>query len=259
VRPHKSLDPSFVHRLEEISGGSRASLAKEAGLSPSTFQNLFTGSEPTRRILIAIARAAGVSVQWLACGDGPKKASFWTDPPQGYEFVPFFNVPLLGPFEKPEHIIFKRSWLAAAGVRESDQVFAIEAPDDSMSHRGIFTGSIVIANGSHKLISVGRPAGRWEGMNNAIYAIAVGIQLRLRRVFVEPKEGRYCLYQRKGRAGASVDARRQIGLPSKDEELELAITRDAPDFRVLGIVAWVGGALAPGWGATEPEGAPPRK
>jgi lambda repressor-like predicted transcriptional regulator len=60
----------LVARLEAISTdlGSRAALAKRAGIAPSSLQNYFHHSEPTRPVLIALARAAHVSITWLATG-----------------------------------------------------------------------------------------------------------------------------------------------------------------------------------------------
>lgn len=51
-------------------------MAKKAGVSTSVLSKWRRGeSEPTRTSLVAMARAAGVSVEWLATGEG--------DPDQG--------------------------------------------------------------------------------------------------------------------------------------------------------------------------------
>jgi len=49
-------------------------LAKAAGISHSTITKQLQGSEPSRRYLNAIARAAGVNVGWLSAGEGQREA-----------------------------------------------------------------------------------------------------------------------------------------------------------------------------------------
>lgn len=68
-------DEAFVSRLREIAddAGSMYSLAKKSGISSSGIRKYFTGSsEPTRAMLIKLACAAGVSIEWLVLGTGPK-------------------------------------------------------------------------------------------------------------------------------------------------------------------------------------------
>lgn len=61
----------FRRRLDRIAkvAGSYYALAKAAGINEETLRNYrVRGSEPSRAILIRLARAAGVSVSWLAEG-----------------------------------------------------------------------------------------------------------------------------------------------------------------------------------------------
>jgi transcriptional regulator with XRE-family HTH domain len=64
----------FRARMKDIidSSGSIYALAKRAGTAPNTIRRYLTNSEPTRPMLIAIAKASGVSLEWLATGRGPK-------------------------------------------------------------------------------------------------------------------------------------------------------------------------------------------
>ncbi len=49
--------------------GSRAALARASGIPETTLQMCVArGTDPSLRVLIAVARAAGVSVEWLATG-----------------------------------------------------------------------------------------------------------------------------------------------------------------------------------------------
>src|ERR1700760_3518514 len=65
---------AFVGRLQEIvqRWPSADRLARATGVSPSAFRKWLRGdAEPSRERLVALARAAGVSVGWLAGGEGP--------------------------------------------------------------------------------------------------------------------------------------------------------------------------------------------
>lgn len=85
-------DQEFIKRLQEIISQfpSRAAFAKAAGLSPSSLQTYVEGAEPSRPALVALARAANVSLEWLADNHGYK------DPrpqvPDGYGAVPAYDI-----------------------------------------------------------------------------------------------------------------------------------------------------------------------
>ncbi len=66
---------AFVDRLKTILGHwpSADRLARAMGVSPSAFRKWLKGeAEPSRERLVALARAAGVGVAWLAEGEGPE-------------------------------------------------------------------------------------------------------------------------------------------------------------------------------------------
>jgi phage repressor protein C with HTH and peptisase S24 domain len=65
---------AFVERLHTILSHwpSADRLARAMGVSPSAFRKWLKGeAEPSRERLVALARAAGVGVAWLAEGEGP--------------------------------------------------------------------------------------------------------------------------------------------------------------------------------------------
>jgi phage repressor protein C with HTH and peptisase S24 domain len=90
ARVVKSVDPvsgtvrgtgadksAFVDRLKTILAHwpSADRLARAMGVSPSAFRKWLKGeAEPSRERLVALARAAGVGVAWLAEGEGPVPA-----------------------------------------------------------------------------------------------------------------------------------------------------------------------------------------
>ena len=66
---------AFVGRLQTILSHwpSADRLARAMGVSPSAFRKWLKGeAEPSRERLVALARAAGVGVAWLAEGEGPE-------------------------------------------------------------------------------------------------------------------------------------------------------------------------------------------
>ncbi len=65
---------AFIARLQEIvrHWPSADRLARATGVSPSAFRKWLRGdAEPSRERLVALAKAAGVTVGWLASGEGP--------------------------------------------------------------------------------------------------------------------------------------------------------------------------------------------
>lgn len=69
----------FCARLREAIGSQSArSFSIKSGLSPAAFHKYLSGqSDPTMHVLIAIANAADVGVEWLATGKGPKRG--WSE------------------------------------------------------------------------------------------------------------------------------------------------------------------------------------
>lgn len=69
-------EEKFVERLRktaELAGGQLA-LSKLTGISARTINSYALGeSEPSRLRLVAMAKAANVSVNWLATGEGPMR------------------------------------------------------------------------------------------------------------------------------------------------------------------------------------------
>lgn len=69
------VDQAFIDRMRVCAdlAGSVNALARKAELSQSGIRRYFAGGDPTRRVLIALAKAAGVNFLWLATGDGQKQ------------------------------------------------------------------------------------------------------------------------------------------------------------------------------------------
>jgi transcriptional regulator with XRE-family HTH domain len=72
-----AADHEFIDRLKlALAGESLRNFAEKAGLSYSGFAAYIAGkSEPTRPVLIAIAKTANVNVEWLATGAGSMRTA----------------------------------------------------------------------------------------------------------------------------------------------------------------------------------------
>jgi transcriptional regulator with XRE-family HTH domain len=67
---------AFVLRLKEVVGEeSVSSFARRCGVGESTLRNVLAGAAPRADILVAIAEAGNVTVDWLATGRPPKTRS----------------------------------------------------------------------------------------------------------------------------------------------------------------------------------------
>lgn len=130
---HPAADAAFIARLEETSTAfpSRAALAKAASTPPSSLQAYFEGVEPTRPALVALARAANVSLDWLADGRGYKEPH--PPVPDGYAAIPFYDVRKSGGYVYPlvsaevaEFVYLKLDWFSYPGMKAS-HLIALEA------------------------------------------------------------------------------------------------------------------------------------
>jgi len=143
---------SFADRLIEIVAEfpSRAALAKKAGLTPSALQSYVEGAEPTRPALVALARAANVSLEWLADGRGYKQPH--PSVPDGYAAIPFFDVRKAGGYvyplfsvENAEFCYLKLEWLRCPDLTPS-KLFMVEATSSLVSE--IHDGELLVIDES---------------------------------------------------------------------------------------------------------------
>jgi hypothetical protein len=104
-------DRGFIKRLEEMISEfpSRAALAKAADLPPSSLQSYIEGAEPTRPALVALARAADVSLEWLADNRGYKKPH--PPVPDGYAAIPVYDIRKSGGYVYPLVMAEIASWI----------------------------------------------------------------------------------------------------------------------------------------------------
>ena len=65
---------ALTSRIKEVIGDKKVVwFAAECGIGESTLRNILQGAIPRTDILVAIADAGGVALEWLAAGRGPKE------------------------------------------------------------------------------------------------------------------------------------------------------------------------------------------
>jgi transcriptional regulator with XRE-family HTH domain len=126
---------SFAARLHDIVNDfpTKAALARAAGVPPSSLESYLEGVEPTRPVLVNLATAADVSLEWLACGRGEKNPRPLV--PDGYAQIPFYDVRSAGGYVYPlineevaDFFLLKLRWFSYPGMRPSN-LFVLEATE----------------------------------------------------------------------------------------------------------------------------------
>lgn len=221
------LESSFIARMRFCAGnvGSVSALAKAAGISQSGIRRYFSGGEPSRPQLIALAKAAGVSVAWLATGDEPQPPSSSGDEEAArqcvsddYAFVPLYDAQCSagdGAWNEHcqvlTHLAFTRYSLRKQGLTP-EHLSAIRVDGDSMEP--------VLEAGDTVLIDHTRTHIEGEG----IYIIRLDHHLyakRLQRSF----------------DGVSI-------ISANKEYREISVPRDRLDeLEVIGRAVWAAGWL----------------
>jgi len=162
--PHKS---DFIGRLAEIASEfpSRAALAKAANLPPSSLQSYMEGTEPTRPALVALARAADVSLEWLADHRGYKRPH--PPVPDGYAAVPFYDIRKTGGYVYPlvmgeiaEFLYLKLDWFSYPEMQPS-KLFVVETTESLTSE--IRQGDLVVVDQGWRTKLVGSTSKLPEG------------------------------------------------------------------------------------------------
>lgn len=174
-------DP-FIERLKTLCSraGNASALAKKAGISNSGLSRYLAGGDPSRKVLIALADAADVSLHWLATGEGGMEKGSGPARPSSLMLLPF-----LGTQESPRDEVvatrkttftsqaFCRHWLGSHGL-DSKALAAMQIRGDSMSPT-ISDGDIVLIDVQATTIE-----------DDKIYIIQDAGNMLVRRLQLEP-------------------------------------------------------------------------
>ena len=120
------MGQSFQERMKQVCdlAGGGQQLAEKSGVSRRAIGKYLAGSYPSREILVKLAQAAGVRVEWLATGEGAvlvtAAAGLIVEQPRaGYAYVPLFELAAKGGASgrvvEQERIVdvlaFKEDWI----------------------------------------------------------------------------------------------------------------------------------------------------
>jgi phage repressor protein C with HTH and peptisase S24 domain len=138
---------AFIARLQDVvrHWPSADRLARATGVSPSAFRKWLRGdAEPSRERLVALAQAAGVSVGWLAGGEGSPPhfvgatSGAPVPDPRDYVLLPKRPESAAAGAETPspvggaEFIAFRREWIRSELAIEPDRLTMETAVGESM-------------------------------------------------------------------------------------------------------------------------------
>jgi phage repressor protein C with HTH and peptisase S24 domain len=184
----KDIDEAFIERLHLIAErvGSVGALARRAGISHSGFSRYTAGGEPSRKVLMALARAADVDLAWLATGRGAmlaqdKAGAFLGEGAATLTWLPFYDSPASAHDEvapgaggKPDFTAqaFCRNWLNSHGL-DSTHLVAMQVRGDSMTPT-LRSGDMVVIDTKARSVE-----------DDRIYLLRDSGNLLLRRLQVE--------------------------------------------------------------------------
>lgn len=218
--PSDRGDDGWPDRLRQLIAiaGSASALAKGAGISQSGLTRYLAGGEPSRRVLVALAKAAGVRVLWLASGEGPMRQQEAGEAPRpgNLTLLPYHDLVDLCQLdatvaEKPNFTsqAFCRFWLRSNGL-DGENLTVLQVRGDSMANT-LKDGDIVLVDVSARTVE-----------DDKIYLIQDSGNLLIRRLQLEVG-GRL-------RALSDNPAHREFTVP-------------AAELEILGRIAWRGSML----------------
>lgn len=163
---------AFVDRLLAAMGSTaQAIVAKRADISTSVLGKYVHGSEPGLFKAARLAKALGVSLDWLATGAGQANGAI-----RGYVDVPIYDVRLAaGSASFAEgakvlgHMPFDMALLRSIGRTDGDGLGVLEAEGDSMEP--------LIPDGARVLVDL-----KDTRLREAVFAFRVEDELRIKRL-----------------------------------------------------------------------------
>ncbi len=150
---------NFPTRLKEaIGNNSIRGFARNCGFSDTVLRQYLSGqSEPTRPALLAIARAAEVSLEWLATGQMSSKESAEL---------------LATQYVYKEPLAFKSDWLQQEFPNSFENLLLTHVPDESMEPT-LKAGDIVLVDTNDRDV---------ETISHGIYLIKLNNRIFIKRL-----------------------------------------------------------------------------
>ncbi len=208
----------FHERLQKALGDeSVRGFSRRSGVSETALRAYLAGkSEPSRPALIAMADAAGVSVEWLAVGDRKPTAAPEARIGDEFALVPLYDLEVSaggGAITDRENIVsqiaFRRDWLRHVGLNINHLV-SVSVRGDSMEP-SIRDGDMLLVDTSQT-----------DVVEDGIYVLRIDSHLLAKRL------------QR------LVDGRLYIKSDNPAYERQELSKQDADQLEVIGRVVWSG-------------------
>ncbi len=152
----------FSDRLKQAVGdNSIRGFARECGFSDTVLRQYLNGqSEPTRPALLAIARTANVSVEWLAVGQSASRGETLTE-----RYI----------YKEP--LAFEISWLQTEFPDFIDNLLIAQVPDDSMEPT-LKVGACILVNTHDR---------DWNTITHGVYLLKLDDQILVKRLQYMPE------------------------------------------------------------------------
>lgn len=158
-----ATDEDFARRLRQIIAkvGNASTLARRVGISNSALTRYLAGSEPSRRVLIALADAADVSLEWLIRGSGRAQPWAPNDLPKSMTTLPLYRLAGqdAGVFGDQRPTIFRAQAFCSEWLRDQDldseHLAAMRMPGDAMRPT-LSAGDIILIDTRRNDITDGR-------------------------------------------------------------------------------------------------------
>lgn len=191
----KSQELTIRDRIRQIADekGGPSILAREAGLATSTVNQYLStvegrASEPGVSALVKLARAANVSVEWLATGEGTKMAG---DAPPGYVAIGYFDLSqtgnhirsVLSYLDRPfENLLLRQRDLVGRAL-VGGKVMALGGSDALAFEPEVLPGDVILVERirGHEVSAITFASG-WDFREDDIQLVADDASLKLRRL-----------------------------------------------------------------------------
>ncbi|NEQ46923.1 MAG: LexA family transcriptional regulator [Leptolyngbya sp. SIOISBB] len=164
VQVEKTELDDFPNRLKKAIGdNSIRGFARSCGFSDTVLRQYLNGqSEPTRPALLAIARSADVSLEWLAGG----QASSHLESGEGKKYV------------YKDQLAFETDWLKSEFPNSLENSLLTQVSDESMEPT-LMTGDLVLADTSHRDL---------EAIDHGIFLFKLESRILIKRLQYLPKK-----------------------------------------------------------------------
>ena len=155
MQPNLDEPDGFPSRLKQAMGTkSIRGFARECGFSDTVLRQYLSGqSEPTRPVLLAIARAADVSLEWLAAGQASTDV-------------------LAKKYIYKETLAFEAGWLQAEFPNSFKNLLLTQVKDESMEPT-LHIGDLVLVDTNARNL---------DTIDHGVYLLKLGDRLLIKRL-----------------------------------------------------------------------------